>query len=60
MPHDVHTRKIGNYIAIEMHIMMPGTTALAVAHRIASDTENKLKERFGPETHVTVHMEPLN
>ena len=60
MPHNVHTRKIGNYIAIEMHIMMPGTTQLAVAHRIASDTENRLKDRFGPETHVTVHMEPLN
>ena len=60
MPHNVHTRKIGNYIAIEMHIMMPGTTPLAVAHRIASDTENRLKDRFGSETHVTVHMEPLN
>ena len=57
-PHNVRTRRIGNRIAIEAHIRMDGTISLLDAHSRASDIEHKLKERFGAETHVTLHMEP--
>ena len=57
-PHNLRTRKIGNRIAIEAHIRMDGNTTLDVAHDRATDIENLLKERFGTQTHVTLHMEP--
>jgi cation diffusion facilitator family transporter len=57
-PHNLRTRKIGNRIAIEAHIRMDGDLPLRVAHDRATDIENLLKERFGKQTHVTLHMEP--
>lgn len=57
-PHNLRTRKIGNRIAIEAHIRMDGNTTLNVAHDRATFIENLLKERFGTQTHVTLHMEP--
>ena len=57
-PHNLRTRRIGNRIAIEVHVRMDGSATLEQSHRCATDIERKLKERFGGETHVTVHMEP--
>ena len=57
-PHNLRTRKIGARIAIEAHIRMDGNTTLDVAHDRATFIENLLKERFGAQTHVTLHMEP--
>ena len=57
-PHNLRTRKIGNRIAIEVHIRMDGDIPLNTAHEHASAIERKLKERFGRETLVTLHMEP--
>ncbi len=58
-PHNLRTRKIGNHIAIEMHIRMDGALSLHEAHEQASKIEHSLKQRFGTETHVTIHMEPI-
>lgn len=58
-PHNLHTRRIGNKIAIELHVRMPGNTPLQEAHERASFMENRLRERFGKKTHVSIHMEPL-
>ena len=57
-PHNLRTRRIGNRIAIEAHIRMDGNTSLNLAHDRATHIENLLKERFGAQTHVTLHMEP--
>ena len=57
-PHNLRTRKIGNRIAIEAHVRMDGATTLHAAHEQASAIERRLKERFGAQTHVTIHMEP--
>ena len=57
-PHNLRTRRIGNRIAIEAHIRMDGELPLHLVHERASDIERKLKERFGSETHVTLHTEP--
>ena len=57
-PHNLRTRRIGNHIAIEVHVRMDGGVSLWNAHERATDIEHRLKERFGPETHVTIHMEP--
>ena len=58
-PHNLRTRRIGNRMAIETHVRMNGDVSLSEAHDRATDIEQKLKERFGPQTHVTIHMEPV-
>ena len=57
-PHNLRTRRIGNRIAIEAHVRMDGNMPLREAHDCASAIERKLKERFGPATHTSIHMEP--
>jgi cation diffusion facilitator family transporter len=57
-PHNLRTRRIGNRIAIEAHVRMDGNLSLYEVHERATDIERKLKERFGKETHVTLHTEP--
>ncbi|MBR5433226.1 MAG: cation transporter [Bacteroidales bacterium] len=57
-PHNLKTRRIGNKIAIEIHIRMDSNVTLKTAHDRATTIEHKLKERFGDDTHVTIHMEP--
>lgn len=57
-PHNLRTRKIGNYFAIEVHIRMDGELTLSQTHRIATDIENALKERYGKGTFVGIHVEP--
>lgn len=58
-PHNLRTRRIGNRIAIEAHVRMDGNMPLREAHDCASAIERKLKERFGPATHISIHMEPV-
>ena len=59
-PHNLRTRRIGDHIAIEVHVRMDGQLPLNTVHERATTIERKLKERFGAKTHVTLHMEPLS
>ena len=58
-PHNLRTRHIGNKVAIEAHIRMDGGMTLDSVHQITYDIERKLKDRFGDDTIVTLHMEPV-
>ena len=57
-PHNLRTRRIGNHYAIELHIRMKGDITLREAHDKASEVEALLKQHYGQETHVAVHVEP--
>ncbi len=57
--HHLRTRRIGNNIAIEMHIRMPGDTPLVIAHDRTKEIENSLRHTYGEETHIIIHVEPL-
>ena len=59
-PHDLRTRRIGNHYAIELHILMDGDISLREAHEKASEVEDLLRHQYGDETHVAVHVEPIN
>ena len=59
-PHDLRTRRIGNRYAIELHILMNGDITLSKAHDHADSIEERLKQRFGENTHVAIHMEPAD
>ncbi len=58
-PHNLRTRRIGSRIAIEAHIRMDGALPLQKVHDRATDIEDRLKERFGKDTLVTLHTEPV-
>ena len=58
-PHHLRTRRIGNHIAIEVHLRMDGQTTLENAHTVATNIERRLRAEFGPDTHIGIHMEPV-
>ena len=57
--HHLCTRRIGNRIAIEMHLRMPGEISLNESHAHATNIERKLRNHFGERTHINIHVEPL-
>ena len=57
-PHHLRTRRIGNHIAIEVHIRMRGDMTLHEAHLVTQKIEAALKLEFGNTTHIGIHMEP--
>ena len=58
-PHELCTRRIGNRYAIEMHVLMNGNMPLKEAHDKTSEIENLLKQSYGDDTHIVIHVEPL-
>ncbi|MDE5887560.1 MAG: cation diffusion facilitator family transporter [Muribaculaceae bacterium] len=56
--HNLRTRKIGNAIALDVHVKMDGNLTLFAAHDIASEIEQQLRKRFGKESMINIHMEP--
>ena len=58
-PHNLRTRRIGKRIAAEVHIRMDGNVTLEAAHEKASEVERRVRERFGSDAHVSIHMEPV-
>lgn len=57
--HNLYTRKIGGYYAIEFAICMNAEVSVKDAHETISTIEEKLRERFGNRTHIMIHVEPL-
>ena len=58
-PHDLKTRKIGNNIAIDLHILVENTLNVEQAHDITVVLEDKLRNKFGEEIFISIHTEPL-
>jgi hypothetical protein len=57
-PHSIKTRKIGQDIAIEMHIDVDVNTTVGNAHALTEILEDHLKEAFGESTFISIHVEP--
>jgi cation diffusion facilitator family transporter len=57
--HNLHTRRIGSIIAIEMHLRLPGDISLEESHRHATAIERALRDEFGSGTHIMLHIEPV-
>lgn len=56
---NLRTRRVGNCIAIDMNVEMDGDITLRKAHEIVSKAEHRLRKKYGSETMITTHMEPL-
>ena len=57
-PHDLRTRRIGNNIAVDLHICVDKNMNILEAHTIASQVEHGLRIKYGQETFVSIHVEP--
>lgn len=58
-PHNLRTRRIGNYCAIDVHFRMDGDTPIRLAHIATRQIEDRLRDRFGPDTIICTHVEPV-
>lgn len=56
--HGLRTRCLGPGKAVEIHICVDPGLNIIEAHDIATAVENSLKEEFGKEMHVAIHVEP--
>lgn len=57
--HKLKTRRIGNAIAIDVHIILNRNLTFVEAHDVTAEIEAKLKEEFGQQQlYVNIHAEP--
>lgn len=58
--HNLRTRRIGNAIAVDLHAKMDGNMSLNEAHAKATEAEKAIRQKFGSNTMINIHMEPVN
>lgn len=58
-PHDLKTRKIGNQIAIDIHIRVLNNLNVEQAHDITIELEETLRNKYGEDTYISIHTEPF-
>jgi cation diffusion facilitator family transporter len=56
--HHLRTRKIGDIVAIDVHIKVNKDLTVESSHQIASEIEKSMRDKFGIQSHVGVHIEP--
>ncbi len=57
-PHNLKTRRIGSTIAVDVHIRVNPDLTVLESHTIATAVENGIKDEFGENSFVSVHVEP--
>ncbi len=58
-PHNLRTRKIGNASAVTVHVRMDGNLTVNESHAHTRDIESHIRALLGPNTFVSVHVEPV-
>jgi len=56
--HNLQTRKSGPDIIIDAHILVDPNMSVLDAHAICDKVENKLREKYGTSTQISLHIEP--
>lgn len=56
--HNLRTRQVGVNYAISMHVRMDGNISLYESHEKVDQIEKDLKEKFGHQTIINIHVEP--
>ncbi|RMV06540.1 Cation efflux protein [Pseudomonas savastanoi] len=55
--HDLRTRISGNHWFVQLHLELPGTLTLSVAHALCDKVADAIHEQF-PKAEVLVHADP--
>lgn len=56
--HALKTRQNGPVIILSAHIVVDPKITVAMAHKITVQAENAVREQFGRETQISIHIEP--
>ncbi|MCQ2340359.1 MAG: cation diffusion facilitator family transporter [Paludibacteraceae bacterium] len=56
--HDLRTRRNGPIIIIGVHIVVDPNMTVAKAHHLTVLAENAIRDQFGNETQISIHIEP--
>lgn len=56
--HKIRSRKSGNHIFIDFHVQCEPTMSLIEVHDLSHELEDLLKQTFGEDIGVIVHVEP--
>lgn len=56
--HCLRTRRNGPIIIVSAHVVVAPTMSVAEAHRITVRAEKAVRERFGGDTLISIHIEP--
>ena len=56
--HDLKTRRVGNSVVIEMHLLVRGDMSVTQSHQATEEAEERPKVEFGNNTQITIHIEP--
>ncbi len=57
--HKLRTRRIGDEIALDVHILVMGELSVRRGHAIANRVENRLKTKFRNKLLLSIHIEPF-
>lgn len=57
-PHHLRSRRVGTVAVIELHFRVDPDMTVREGHEIATHAEHKLREAFGSDAIITVHVEP--
>ena len=57
--HHVTVHAIGTKLSVSLDLEVDGALALGVAHDIATELEEAVREEIGPDVEVETHIEPL-
>ena len=58
-PHNIRTRMVGSSnFAIDMDIRVDGNMPLFEAHELTMACEHLIRQKYGEETHINIHVEP--
>lgn len=58
--HELKTRRNGMSFIIDAHIVVNPEISIVEAHDIATDVEDALRERYGRQTQLNIHIEPYS
>ncbi len=58
--HHLRTRKVGNTIAIDIHIKLNKNISFVKSHDIATEVEHRLRNEYGQKTMINIHTEPYD
>ena len=56
--HKLRIRRVGNYYSMSLHILVDKSMTIAEAHKISYNVEEEIRSLLGPESIVTIHLEP--
>lgn len=56
--HELKTRREGSGTIMEGHLVLHSDISLKEAHNISKKVEESLRKEFGPETQISLHLEP--